>query len=92
MKSPAAIFEAIGRAKAAASIVAEVPTGVRTDAAMGLVQITPDQSDRLARLCREADALNLRICTLLHEIADQQPTTGEPTHVEDDPAHRAQRS
>lgn len=88
--SPAAIFELIGRTKAASAILADLPSQLRTESAMGVVTITPAQRDRLAELCRDLATRSIALCTLLHEIADTQPTTGETheSHVASSPSDR----
>ena len=75
--SDAAMFEAIGRARAAAEVVAAIPTRLRAENAICKVRISDAQLDEISRIGFHVSAEIVRLCTLLHKINDAQPTTGE---------------
>lgn len=88
MKSNAAIFEAIGRAKAVLDTLPLIAERLDLEVAVGALTLTPQQREHLVRVTTQIASKAVTLAALLHEIADTQPT-GE-THARDAVASSAQ--
>ncbi|TAL28980.1 MAG: hypothetical protein EPN98_21295 [Phenylobacterium sp.] len=89
--SPNGIAEVIGRVKAAMGIINDARRALETEAIVGAISYPEASRRSVNSLCNEIAAKSIAICTLLHEIADTQPITGE-TNGNDEIACSADRS